>query len=113
MTTVSCVIDSALASQGVELVQLRLGTVLTGQARGLPQKIDRRIERRIGMVRGTLKLHPLILLIGETVTQTTDHSRFSNAGLTAQEHDLPFAADGFAPATQQECELLFSADEIG
>ena len=54
------------------------------------------------MVRGTLKLHPLIWLIGETVTQTTDHSRFSNTGLPTQEHDLPFAFDGFAPAAQQE-----------
>ena len=65
------------------------------------------------MVRGTLKLNRLVPLIGEAVTQTTGHSRFSDAGLPAQEHDLSFAADGFAPATQQECELLFSADEIG
>ena len=30
-------IDSAIDTQGLELVQLRLGAVLTGQARGLPQ----------------------------------------------------------------------------
>ena len=96
-------IDSAIDTQDLELAQLRLGAVLTRQSSGLPQKTDRRIERSIRMVRGTLKLHPPILLIGETVTQTTDHSRFSNTGLPTQEHDLPFAFDGFAPATQQEC----------
>ena|SRR5437867_2168531 len=96
------VIDSALKSQGVELCQLRVGTVLTGQSRGLPQKIDRRIERRIGMVRRTLKLNPLVTLIGEAVRQTTGHSRFSDAGLTTEEQDLSFAVDGFTPAAQQE-----------
>ena len=106
-------IDSAIDTQDLELAQLRLGAVLTGQSSGLPQKIDRRIERGIRMVRGTLKLHRPILLIGETVTQTTDHSRFSNTGLPTEKHDLSFASDGFAPAAQQERNLLFSADEIG
>ena len=44
------VVDAAFARHDVELLQLRLGTVLTGQSRGLPQIRDRRIERRIGMV---------------------------------------------------------------
>ena len=80
---------------------------------GRPQNSDRRIERGIGMVRGTLKLHPLGMYIGKAVTQTIDHSRFSDAGLPTEEHDLSFAADGFMPAIQQERDLLFSADKIG
>jgi hypothetical protein len=40
--------------------------------------------------------------IGEVVTQSMDHSRFSDAGLPTEKHDLSFAADGFLPATQQE-----------
>jgi hypothetical protein len=60
-----------------------------------------------------LKLHPLGIFIGKAVTQTIGNSRFSDAGLPTQEHNLSFAADSFVPATQQECDLLFSADKIG
>jgi hypothetical protein len=40
--------------------------------------------------------------IGKAVTQTMDHSRFSNACLPTEKHDLSFTADSFLPATQQE-----------
>ena len=105
------VVNSTLASQDVKLLQLRLGAVLTGQARRLSQKSDRRIERRIRMVWGTFILNPLVPLIGKPVTQTTGHSRFSNPGLPTEEHDLPFAADGFTPAIQQKCDFVLSAHE--
>jgi hypothetical protein len=107
------VIDAALARQDIKLIQLRRGTVLTGQPRSLPQNIDRRIKRGIGMVRGTLKLHPLGIVIGKAITQTIGNSRFSDASLPTEEHDLSFAANSFVPATQQECDLLFSADKTG
>jgi len=63
----------------VQLIQLRIGTVVTGKSGCLPQIINRWVERRIGMVRGTLVSNYVVMFVGDAVAEYLDNSRFAEA----------------------------------
>ena len=102
-----------LRQQRIELVELRLRSVVVRQSSGALHLADDRIKRAVGVLRRAEVAQARVRLGSEAFQQRSRQARFADARFTGEQHHLAFAGLCFRPAPQQQFEFFFPSDKLG
>ena len=97
--------------QRLEPVQPALDAVVRGEARGMGELLDHRVERRVGVVGRALVAQQEVRLAGHRLDQSFGDPRLADPGLAGEQDHLPFAGLGLPPALDQQGQFLIAADD--
>ena len=99
--------------QRFELVELRFDGIFALEAGGAFELGDKGMERAVLMMGRREIAQPGVFLAFNPVAQGGGETRLADPGLATDQHHLPFASGGTAPAAQKKLDLLLPLDERG
>src|SRR6516162_656849 len=105
--------DARRRQYSFELVELRLGRVLGGEARGAPQLHDKGVQDAVTVIRRALIVQPRVRLVRDLGGELSAEPRLADAGLAREQDNLAGAGPGPAQAVAQQGALRGPPDEVG
>ncbi len=105
--------DARRRQYGFELVELRLGRVLGGEAGGAPQLHDKGVQDAVAVIGRALIAQPRVRLVRDLGGELSGEPRLADAGLAREQDDLAGAGPGLAQAVAQQGALRRPPDEVG
>jgi hypothetical protein len=97
--------------QRLQLRETFLRSVARSQAGGTLQSRDHGVQGAARVLRRAVERELLVLLAEEPLPQRGGEARLADAGFAAQQHRLPVARAGAAPAAEQQLQFFLAPDE--
>ena len=104
-------LQSRTGDHRLQLVEPRGVQLAAGKTRRVPYLARDRKEGVVDVVRRALVAHRHMRLVADPLGQCRLDTRFADAGLPRDQHDLAFACLRLVPAPQQERQFLLPADQ--
>ena len=104
---------SSSAPAAHRVCRASLARVVVRKPSGALHLTDDRIKRAVGVLRRAEIAQARVRLGSEAFQQRSRQSRFADAGLAGEQHDLAFAGLCLRPAPQQQFEFFFPPDKLG